>query len=192
MANRGGMEKIKISTAGTVNNRAYTLIELIVVMMLVSTMLLIALPSLQGTLSAYPVREEARKLAECIEEVRSVATREQTDHTLHIDIDKGRFWTCRRSDPAEPQKRSCNQPWVLPDGVRVAGIRSGSGEMQTTGEARILFSGQSYAQSAVIHLLRDNLSVSLTIRPFMSEVEIHSEPTENLSEATADNDRNRE
>jgi general secretion pathway protein H len=166
-----------------VNNRAYTLIELIVVLVLVSSLLLIALPSLKDTLSAYPARAEARKLAEIIEETRSRATREQTDFTLHVDIEKGLFWTCRRSEPAEGQERSGNSSWTLPEGVRIAGIQCGSGEMQKTGEAQILFSGQSYARPAVIQLLRDNLSVTLTIRPFMNAVEIQGEPIEDQEES---------
>jgi len=169
-----------------VNNRAFTLIELIVVLVLVSTMVLIALPSVRDTLSASPVRTEARKLAECIEETRSRATREQMDFMLHVDIEKGHFWTCRRSEPAERQERSANSAWTLPDGVRIAGIQFGSGEIQKAGEARILFSGQSYAQQAVIHLLRNDLSVSLTIRPFMNEVEIQEEPIEDPGESESE------
>jgi len=164
------------------NNRAYTLIELIDVMMLVSTMLLIALPSLQGTRSAYPVREEARKLAECIEETRSRASREQSDFLLSVDIEKGRLWTCRASESAEPPDRSGNAVWTLPGGVRITGIRCGGGDIQKTGEARILFSGRNYARSAVIYLLRNDRSVSLTILPFMSKVEIRSEQIETSEE----------
>ncbi len=160
------------------NNRAFTLIELIVVMMLVSAMLLIALPSLKDTISAYPIRVEARKLVERIEEVRSRATREQIDHMLHVDIDKGRFWACRKSDPAELQQQSGNKAWTLPDGIRVSGIITGNGKVQKSGEAQILFSGQNYAQPAIIHLLRDKLSVSLTISPLMNDVEVRDEPVE--------------
>lgn len=164
------------------NNRAFTLIELIVVLALVSTLLLIALPSVRDTLSAHPVRTEARKLAEIIEETRSRAIREQRDFTLHVDIEKGRFRTCRSAEPAELQERSGNAVYTLPDGVRIAGIQFGNGEIQKAGEAQLLFSGQSYAQPAVIHLLRDNLCISLTIRPFMNAVEIQEESIEPAGE----------
>jgi len=169
-----------------VNNRAFTLIELIVVLVLVSTLLLIALPSVRDTLSAHPVRTEARKLAEIIEDTRSRAIREQRDYTLNVDIEKGRFRTCRSTEPAELQERSGNTVWNLPDGVRIAGIQFGNGEVQNAGEARLLFSGQSYAQPAVIHLLRDNLSISLTIRPFMNAVEIQEESIEAAGEMDTD------
>ena len=160
------------------NSRAFTLIELIVVLALVSMMLVIALPAVRDTLSAYPVRTEAKKLAECIEETRSRASREQVDFLLSVDIEKGRLWTCRTSESAEPPDRSGNAAWTLPGGVRIAGIRCGGGNIQKTGEARILFSGRNYARPAVIYLLRDGRSVSLTIRPFMSRVEIRSEQIE--------------
>ncbi|SEM51921.1 general secretion pathway protein H [Syntrophus gentianae] len=167
------------------NNRAYTLIELIVVLALVSAMLLIALPSLQDTLSAYPVWTEARKLAERIEESRNKASREQMDYTLHVDLEKGLLWTCRRSEPAESQDRSGNSVWTLPKGVRITGIRCGSGEIRKTGESQILFSGQGYAQSAVIYLHRDDLSVSLTVLPFMKAVQIQEESIEDPQESSA-------
>ena len=160
------------------NNRAYTLIELIVVIILISMMLVIAIPSLKDTMAARPIRSEVQKLAEVIADARSRAAREQVDHVLQIDIDKGSFRTCRSSDPAEAQQQPHNKAWTLPEGIRIAGIQSGNGEMQKTGEATILFSGQGYAQPAVISLSRDNLSVSLTISPFLNEIEIRDEPVE--------------
>jgi len=170
------------------NNRAYTLIELIVVMMLISTMLLIAIPSLKDTMAAQPLRSEVRKLAECIAETRSKATREQIDHILHIDIDKGSFRASRISDPVELPQPSGNQVWKLPDGIRIAGIRVGNGELQNAGETSILFSGQGYAQPAVINLLRDSRSVSLTIQPFLGEIEIHDEHVEDEEDIISRND----
>jgi len=170
------------------NNRAYTLIELIVVMMLISTMLLIAIPSLKDTMAAQPIRSEVRKLVECITETRSRATREQIDHVLHIDIDKGSFRASRSSDPVELPQWTGNQAWKLPDGIRIADIRVGNGELQNTGEASILFSGQGYAQPAVIHLLQDSRSVSLAISPFLSEVEIHDERVEDKEGIISKND----
>lgn len=159
------------------NNRAYTLIELIVVMSLISTLLLFAVPSLKNTLAAHPVRSEVRKLADCVGEIRSRAVREQIDYVLHVDLDKGRFRVCRASDPAGLQQSGI-KTWKLPDGIRIAGVQSGSGAMRKAGEATILFSGQGYTQPAVIHLLRDDCAMSLTLRPFLSEPEIRDEPVE--------------
>ncbi|ABC78110.1 prepilin-type N-terminal cleavage/methylation domain-containing protein [Syntrophus aciditrophicus] len=162
------------------NNRAYTLIELIVVMSLISTLLVLAIPSLKDTMAAHPVRSEARKLADCIGETRNRAVREQVDYVLHVDLDKGRFRASRTSDPVEMQQQSGIRSWALPEGIRITGIHSGNGEMQKAGEATVLLSGQGYAQPAVIHLRRDDCAVSLTISPFLSELEIRDEPAEDL------------
>lgn len=170
------------------NNRAYTLIELIVVMMLISTLLMISIPSLKDTMAAQPIRSEVRKLVDCITETRSRATREQMDHVLHIDLDKGSFQASRISDPAESPKQPGRHAWVLPEGIRIADIRIGNAELQNTGKASILFSGQGYAQPAVIHLLQDNRSVSLSVSPFLSEVEIHDEPVKGSEEISSNND----
>ncbi len=165
------------------NNRAYTLIELIVVMMLISTMLVISLPSLKDAVTAQPVRSEARKLVGCIVETRSRAARQQLDHLLQVDLDKGRFRACRSSDPDEMGQQPGNQEWALPKGVRIAGIRIGNGDLQQAGKAAILFSGQGYSQPAVIRLSRDDHSVSLTISPFLKEIEVRDDKEEAANEA---------
>ncbi len=155
------------------NNRGYTLIELSVVVVLVGTMLLIAVPRVWDTLLNDSLNAVTRRLINAARELRSESVREQTDLILHIDLDRQSFWFYPADTTAEKRSELRKAAFELPEGVRIAGIRQAGEARRVDGEAFIRFFRQGYAAPAVIHLTKDDRVFTVVIHPFLQAATVY-------------------
>ncbi|MER3445746.1 MAG: hypothetical protein C4291_02415 [Candidatus Dadabacteria bacterium] len=137
------------------DNRGFTLIELVVVVVLIGAFLLVAIPKFKG-ISEVNIKSASRRLSGIIMYLYSEAVFKKTIYKLAFDIDNGEYWVqvldgnefkVTTDDPLLGVKR-------LPDGVYFKDIitqRSRGKSVKGSGEY-ILFMPTGFVEPAVIHL----------------------------------------
>jgi prepilin-type N-terminal cleavage/methylation domain-containing protein len=170
---RAVKKRTRISTVGSLNNRGYTLIELVIVTVLIGIVLYLGLPSLRDTLLDDSLKSASRQLVGTIRELRSEAVREQVDYVLLLDLNYNNYWTY--TTDMTPEKRDDRRQYAkpFPEGVRVEDVHLVGREKQTEGEGAITFFKRGYVQPALIHLVWDDRRLTLVLEPFLSTVKIH-------------------
>lgn len=165
--------RTRISTVGSLNDRGYTLIELVVVTVLIGIVLYLGLPALRDTILDDSLKSASRRLVGTVRELRSEAVREQVDYILLLDLNHNNYWTYAAD--MTPEKRAERRQYAkpFPEGVRVEDVRLVGSAKQTEGEGAITFFKGGYVQPALIHLAWNERRLTIVLEPFLSTVKIH-------------------
>lgn len=154
--------------------RAYTLVELTVVIFLIGLVLALTVPRIQHALLSDDLKAAGRRLIGTVRTLRDNAVRDQEAYLLHFDMALNRFWVSWDGMTAEEQAEARQNATALPGGIRVLDVYfKGSGK-KDVGDAVIRFTKQGYAQQAVIHLgADDRRAFSLVLSPFLGTIKTY-------------------
>jgi len=164
-------------------NQAFTLIELIVVIALISIMLAFAIPRLDNSFFSNNKRKLSSWILLNVKSLKEKAVREQTKNILAVDIDNNQMWIFSEPESAE-SAQSENAPvaapekneYKLPDGYRLMDVEFLNDEKITSGTAEIHFYPQGYSDKALIHIEdRDENRYSYLIEAFLLHVKIEAQ-----------------
>ena len=103
------------------NSRAFTLLELIAVVFIVTTMIAIAVPTFSKGLQKNSVRTQARQLAALLRYAHDRAALARVGYELRIDEAAGEYTLTRADDQSsttEVTEGSGGETWNLPPGIR--------------------------------------------------------------------------
>ena len=170
-------------------NQAFTLIELIVVIALISIVLAFAIPRLDNSFFSNNKRKLSSWILLNVKSLKEKAVREQTKNILVVDIDNNQMWVSSETVSGEPvSDESGNSPdavpgdapgkneYKLPDGFRLMDVEFLNDEKMTSGIAEIHFYPQGYSDKALIHIEdRDENRYSYLIEPFLLHVKIENQ-----------------
>lgn len=96
------------------SRRAFTLMELLLVMLIVAAMLSATTPVLRGFFAGREADNAARTLVAYAQLARSQAIAQGQEHRLHLDQNAGAFWvTGGEEDPADRGRRVTLPPDLL-------------------------------------------------------------------------------
>jgi prepilin-type N-terminal cleavage/methylation domain-containing protein len=171
--NRAVKEKTRISTAGKVTNRGYTLIELSVVVLLVGILLMIAVPRVSDTLLNDDLKVVTRRFIGAARELRNESVRERTDTLLHIDLNQPALWSDTADTTAEKRAEIRKRAVRLPEGIRIVDVTQANEVKKTEGEAVIRFFRGGYITPTVIRLSKEDRTFSLVFHPFLQTVSVY-------------------
>ena len=156
------------------DRRAFTLIELIVVLSLVSIMLFFAVPRIdQSFFSA-----DARKLSSWIllntKALKNRAVKEQAVYALYVGLDENRLWTGPVSDrenmPGPGEGEDAFSPAA---GARIIDVMFPKDTRISSGTVQIRFYPKGYSDRAIIHVQTgDQTRRSYRIESFLPQVAI--------------------
>ena len=132
--------------------RAVTLAEMIVVATIIVVLTSAAVLGYSNLRTADELDSSARRIQTTLHRARALAINSSEPHEIAIDIDDRTFWVDNVS-AANPAPKVDGLAFVT-DNVEIAGVRIGSGLLQTTGEQRIAFDPDGSSPFAVIQLLR--------------------------------------
>jgi len=167
-------------------NKAFTLIELIVVIALISIMLAFAIPRLDNSFFSNNKRKLSSWILLNVKSLKEKAVREQTKNILTVDIDNNQMWvsseTVSGESPesgGEPVAAPEKNEYKLPDGFRLMDVEFLNDEKITSGTAEIHFYAQGYSDKALIHIEdRDEHRFSYLIESFLLHVKIEDQYVE--------------
>ncbi|MFP4194666.1 MAG: type II secretion system protein [Desulfobacterales bacterium] len=156
--------------------KAFTLIELIVVVSLISVMLFFAVPRMDGSFLTDESRKFSGWLLANVKELKTEAVEKQNTMALYVDMDRNQLW----KGPASMQEEDFPGPEdsnrvSLPRGHRLRDVMF-SGDIRTAdGIVRIYFYPRGYSDRAIIHVRKNDGSVtSYRIESFLPRVAIVS------------------
>ena len=153
--------------------RGFTLIELMVVMVLISTLTAFALPKISSTLFADQLKSTARRFIGIVAEAGSEARAKRTRVTLRYDPAAHVFTTAPVAGTAR-DKQAHRYPRVkVPDSVQVVDISTAHGGDESVGQLYIAFSPLGYVDKTIVHLRNDDGDeLSIALSPFLGVTRI--------------------
>jgi general secretion pathway protein H len=155
------------------NNRAFTLLELIVVMVLIAITVSLAVPKFANFLYTDQLKVAARRLVGLINQSSQLAQRHQVPYLLLYNEKERRFIVEpeQRVDRGETKKNDGGLH--LADSVAIEDFWSWYGGTRSSEAFVIRFNKNGYVEPTVIHL-RDNggQEMSVVLSPFLGKVQI--------------------
>jgi prepilin-type N-terminal cleavage/methylation domain-containing protein len=113
-------------------NRGFTLLELILVMLILSTVLAMAAPSLRGFFGSRKTHDEAAQILALTQFARSQAISEGIIYRLNFDTQERTYWlTAQQSGAYEKLKTEFGQVFTIPNDivVELKGVQKEDNEM---------------------------------------------------------------
>jgi len=155
------------------NDRAFTLIELIVVIALISIMLVVAIPRLSGSLFSDGGDETARWIIVNVRQAKETAVTSQQRYLLNVSMDTQQLWVAP-ADLAETEAATAREKgYRLPRGVNIDYVALSQADRFSSGTVSIGFYPQGYSDKAVIRLrTNDGDRLAFFIEPFLSRVHL--------------------
>ena len=160
-----GAPQLKIKKAG------FTLIEIAAVILVLSSFLLIVLPSFRNIFPRTRLLSSGRRIAGEINRLYHETVFTGRNGRLCFILERGEYWSDRDVPEGGTDDRGVEPGKLLP-GVSFRDI-SVAGRKVVEGEAHIDFSPYGLVEPSVIHLVNsDGDEISIMINPFTGKVEI--------------------
>jgi general secretion pathway protein H len=164
---------IKTSITGNLNNRGFTLVELLLVIALIGVVLVLAVPSTRDVLTGDNLKKASRQLIGLERKLRVEAVRDQVDYILCIDLPNSGYWIITSDMTPEKQDEIKKRPQHLPSDVVVADIVDENNKKNSTDEARIVFKKNNICSPVIIHLNYKEDKMTIVINPFLGVTDIY-------------------
>jgi prepilin-type N-terminal cleavage/methylation domain-containing protein len=156
-----------------INNKAFTMLELIVVMVLIAITVSLSVPKFANFLYTDQLKVTARRLVGLINQSSQLAQRHQTPYLLIYIVRERRF-------VVEPEQKEDERYTVKNDGrlelvesVTLTDFWSWYGGIHSSEEYIIRFNKNGYVEPTVIHLRDEGgREMSLVLSPFLGKVQI--------------------
>jgi prepilin-type N-terminal cleavage/methylation domain-containing protein len=154
--------------------RGFTLIEIAVVILLISIMLLVALPRLPDSPLTDQTRKTKRWVILKVQDLKERAVRDQKTYRLHVGIDSRRLWITSDDMSDESKEQAEKKAFKLDEDLKVLDVEYPGDEKIESGRADILFYAKGYSDRAIIHMSDSDARFSFQIEPFLSNVKLYN------------------
>ena len=152
--------------------KGFTLLELLVVIVLISLVSAITIPSIRTTLFSDQLKASARRLVGFINEVSQEAVSSQLEYQLNFDLNKNEIWV--GSGTGEDEESQAGQKrFKVPEQVKITEVVSVSSGNNSEGAVKLYFSKKGYVDKSAIHLRSDDgREMTIVLSPFMGATRI--------------------
>ncbi len=151
---------------------AFTLIEVLVVCLLISIILTVGIPVLNGTLFTDQLKTASRKIIGTVRDAREHAVSNQKSLVLVFDLERDRLWY-ENDDPKTTQgKRPAVHAVYLPPSVRIVDIWTKSQGKQSHGTVNLWIKKQGYMDRTIIHITNTDDILSIILSPFLGSIKV--------------------
>jgi prepilin-type N-terminal cleavage/methylation domain-containing protein len=156
------------------NEKGYTLIELIVVIVLIGLLMSFTIPRFQDSLLTDDLKGATRNMVELINSLREDAVGNQKSYFLWFDLGTNRYWVSFSGMTEEENLSAREESAHSLQEVEIREIRFSTEKSVTSGEVSIHFDKRGYVQPSEIHLGSDDgRECALVLSPFLRKVEIN-------------------
>jgi prepilin-type N-terminal cleavage/methylation domain-containing protein len=158
------------------NNKGFTLLELMVVITLISMMLFFAIPNFHGFGPDDDIKRTSRWLLLNIKLLKGKALKEQKEYILNISIESKLFWISNEDMSEEEKLVAKEKGFNVPESISVIDVEFTEDKKVSIGDAEIYFYKKGYSDKAIIHIEdEENNKISFVIEPFLSRVKMLDE-----------------
>ena len=133
-------------------DRAFTLIELIVVISLISIMLVFSIPRFHAAVLSDPDRQASRWITETVQNLKQESVRHNRRYVMHIDISTNRGWVTHDRMSEEEVNAAQSEGFGFPEGAGLVDVEFPKKGKVSTGETEISFYKNGYSDKALIHV----------------------------------------
>jgi prepilin-type N-terminal cleavage/methylation domain-containing protein len=155
------------------DSRAFTLLELIVVMALIALIASFSVPQIANFLYADQLKVSVRKLVGLIHQSSQLAQRHQAPYLLTYQQKERTFTVGPEKIEEQEQAEKKENRLQLADSVTVRDLWSWYGGARSSGELVIRFNTNGYVEPTIIHLRKDDgQEISVVLSPFLGKVNI--------------------
>lgn len=138
------------------DDKGFTLMELIVVCVLIGLMMSVAVPSMRDTFFSDPLKASVRKTIGLVTGLRESAVRHQQSYFLHISQSENRIWFEKDGETEEEgEKEEEKQQLLLPEDVEIKEVWIGGDGSSVEGKTVVWVSKQGYMNPTAIRLQDD-------------------------------------
>jgi len=156
------------------NDKAFTFLELTVVIFLIGLMLALTIPRFRHGLLSDDLKATTRRMMGTIRTLRSDAVRDQKGYRLHFDLESNQIWVEWDAMTSEQRDAVRQCASKLPAGISILDVHSSGAGKQDVGDAKIHFTKQGYVEEAVIHIGSDDgRAHSIMLSPFLSKIKTY-------------------
>lgn len=150
------------------DNRAFTLIEMIVVTALISIMLVVAIPRLDGGFFSDGTGETARWIIAKVRQLKEKSVVDQKTYLLNVSPDTQRLWVTEAGMAEADSDTVREKGYTLPRGVNIDHVALSRTERFSSGTTPIAFYPGGYSDKAVIRMrTSDGDRLAFFIEPFL-------------------------
>ncbi|MBW2040060.1 MAG: type II secretion system protein [Deltaproteobacteria bacterium] len=162
-----------MSRTGTWNSRAFTLLELVVVLFILALFATIAVPRLQLFLSHGDTNKAIRQIRGVVRYLAGMSASTRVPYRLNYDLSQGVCWvSCQNGEGEFMEEREVlTRPLHLPPGVSFKDVVTPRGEYKE-GVPYTQFSPTGWVENTLIHL-EGSCVVTLKLLPLTGEVKIY-------------------
>jgi prepilin-type N-terminal cleavage/methylation domain-containing protein len=173
MVRRGERGSMPTSRAGTSNSRAFTLIELVVVLFIVALLAALVMPRIGTFLSHGDTNKAIRQIRGMVRYLAGMSVSTRTSYLLYYDLKEGTCWVGRPNEAGEiiKEQEMLTRPLHLPSGVRFTDLSTPRG-VQKEGVAYTEFFPTGWVEETLIHLEGGSV-VTIKLLPLTGEVKVY-------------------
>lgn len=155
------------------NERAFTLIEMVVVTALISIMLVVAVPRLQSNISPDSGDEAVRWIIANFHQAKENAVNHQQIFVLNVSFDTQQLWVAPADLPEAEAAGLREKGYRLPRGVSIDHVAISQTDRISSGTVPIGFYPQGHSDKAVLRIrTNDGDRFSVYIEPFLPRVNV--------------------
>ena len=155
------------------SDRGFTLIEMVVVTALISIMLVVAIPRLEGGLFSDGSDDAARWVIATVRGLKEKAVVENKTYLLNVSPDVQRLWITEAGMADTDADAAREAGYALPRGVNIDHVAFSQTERISSGTVPIAFYPGGYSDKAVIRVrTNDGDRLAFVIEPFLAGVDL--------------------
>lgn len=161
------------SRAGTSTSRAFTLIELVVVLFIVALLAYLVMPRIETFLSHGDTNKAIRQLRGLVRYLTGMSVSTKSSYRLYYDLKEGTCWVGRPNEQGEiiKEQEMLTRPLHLPSGVRFKDLSTPRG-VQNEGVAYTEFFPTGWVEDTLIHLEGSSI-ITVRLLPLTGEVKVY-------------------
>lgn len=140
----------------SMNRKSFTLIELVIVVAILSIILAVVWPNLEGAIPGVALKSASRRISSTVMHIRQEAVSSGDFYRLVLDMDSQEYFIEKRVQDGEgewkEERRALLKRYSLPSGVNLEDVTIFGREMARAGLSYIEFYPGGYVESFLIHL----------------------------------------
>lgn len=153
----------------------FTLIELIIVLVVLSAVLVITFPRMDGFLSGRYLKSTSRRLIGTIRYLHDHSATTGKKYRLCYDLDENEYWIegGNEEEEFEESKTVLGRREALPEGIEFLDVITPEGKINS-GQTFTLFFPKGYVTKSIIHLKNEKEEVlTLLLKGSMGQVTVY-------------------